>query len=170
MILPYKGVHPKIHDSVFIAEGAQIIGDVEIGRESSIWFNTVIRGDVNTIRIGEQTNVQDQCVLHVTYQKYPLVVGSRVTVGHGAILHAATIKDYCMIGMGAIILDDAEIDSYVIVAAGALVLEHFKAPGGTLIAGIPARVKRDLTKEEHSMIETSAQRYIQYVSNYRETR
>ena len=168
MIIPYRGITPKIHPSVFIAEGAQIIGDVEIGAESSVWFNTVIRGDVHYIRIGERTNIQDNCVLHVTHNTYPLVIGSDVTVGHGAILHAATIKDRCLIGMGAKVLDDATVGPYAFVAAGSLVLEHFEVPEGALVAGVPARVKRMLSEEERQQIVQSAQNYVGYVKTYRE--
>lgn len=167
MIIPYRGISPKIHDSVFIADGAHIIGDVEIGRESSVWFNTVIRGDVNYIRIGERTNVQDGCVLHVTHEKYPLRIGSNVTIGHGAIVHAATIHDYCLIGMGAKILDNAKVGPFALVAAGSLVREDFVVPEGTLVAGIPACVKRPLTREERQQIEQSAQNYVEYVKTYR---
>jgi len=168
MIIPYRGITPKIHPSVFIAEGAQIIGDVEIGADSSVWFNTVIRGDVHYIRIGERTNIQDNCVLHVTHDTFPLVIGSDVTVGHGAILHAATIKDRCLIGMGAKVLDDATVGPYAFVAAGSLVLEHFEVPEGALVAGVPARVKRMLSEEEKQQIVQSAQNYVGYVKTYRE--
>ncbi|MCX6135529.1 MAG: gamma carbonic anhydrase family protein [Ignavibacteriales bacterium] len=168
MIIPYRGITPRIHPSVFIAEGAQIIGDVEIGAGSSVWFNTVIRGDVHYIRIGERTNIQDNCVLHVTHDTYPLIVGSDVTVGHGAILHAATIKDRCLIGMGAKVLDDATVGPYALVAAGSLVLEHFEVPEGALVAGVPARVKRMLTEEERAGIVQSAHNYVDYVKSYRE--
>ena len=168
MIIPYRGITSKIHPSVFIAEGAQIIGDVEIGADSSVWFNTVIRGDVHYIRIGERTNIQDNCVLHVTHETYPLVIGSDVTVGHGAILHAATIKDRCLIGMGAKVLDDATVGPYALVAAGSLVLEHFEVPEGALVAGVPARVKRMLSEEERQQIVQSAQNYVGYVKTYRE--
>ncbi|MDP2886106.1 MAG: gamma carbonic anhydrase family protein [Ignavibacteria bacterium] len=168
MIIPYRGIKPKIDPSVFIAEGAQIIGDVEIGRDSSVWFNTVIRGDVHYIRIGERTNIQDNCVLHVTHDTYPLVIGSDVTVGHGAILHAATIKDRCLIGMGAKVLDNATVGPYALVAAGALVLEHFEVPEGALVAGVPARIKRMLTEEEREQIVQSARNYVGYVKSYQE--
>jgi gamma-carbonic anhydrase len=168
MIVPYRGISPKLHSSVFVAEGAQIIGDVEIGQESSVWFNTVVRGDVHYIRIGDRTNIQDNCTLHVTHDTYPLVIGSEVTVGHGAILHAATIKDRCLIGMGATILDDATVGPYALVAAGSLVLEHFVVPEGALVAGVPARVKRMLTEEERQQIVQSAQNYVDYVKSYRE--
>jgi carbonic anhydrase/acetyltransferase-like protein (isoleucine patch superfamily) len=168
MIIPYRGIKPRIDPSVYIAEGAQIIGDVEIGRDSSVWFNTVIRGDVHYIRIGERTNVQDNCVLHVTHDTYPLVIGSDVTVGHGAILHAATIKDRCLIGMGAKVLDNATVGPYALVAAGALVLEHFEVPEGALVAGVPARIKRMLTEEEREQIVQSARNYVGYVKTYQE--
>jgi carbonic anhydrase/acetyltransferase-like protein (isoleucine patch superfamily) len=168
MIISYRGIEPRIHPTVFIAEGAQIIGDVEIGAESSVWFNTVIRGDVHYIRIGERTNIQDNCVLHVTHDTYPLVIGSDVTVGHGAILHAATIKDRCLIGMGAKVLDDATVGPYAFVAAGSLVLEHFEVPEGALVAGVPARIKRMLSDEERQQIVQSAQNYVGYVKTYRE--
>jgi carbonic anhydrase/acetyltransferase-like protein (isoleucine patch superfamily) len=168
VILPYRGIRPRIHPSVFVAEGAQIVGDVEIGAESSVWFNTVIRGDVHYIRIGDRTNIQDNCVLHVTHEVYPLVIGSEVTVGHGAILHAATIKDRCLIGMGAKVLDNATIGSYSLVAAGALVLEGFEVPDGVLVAGVPAKIKRKLTDEERQQIVQSAENYVQYVKSYRE--
>jgi carbonic anhydrase/acetyltransferase-like protein (isoleucine patch superfamily) len=168
MIIAYKGITPKLHPSVFVAEGAQIIGDVEIGRDSSVWFNTVIRGDVHYIRIGEGSNIQDNSVLHVTHEKYPLVIGSNVTIGHGAIVHAATIKDNCLIGMGAIVLDNATVGPNVLIAAGSLVLENFEVPEGALVAGVPARVKRMLTAEERRQIVQSAQNYVDYVKMYRE--
>jgi carbonic anhydrase/acetyltransferase-like protein (isoleucine patch superfamily) len=167
-VLLYRGIKPKIHKSVFIAEGARIIGDVEIGRESSIWFNTVVRGDVHSITIGERTNIQDNCVLHVTHKKFALHIGSNVTVGHSAVLHGCTIGDYCLIGMGAIVLDNAVIHSRSFVAAGALVQENFEVPEGTLVAGVPAKIKRPLTTEEAAFLERSAQNYVDYVKTYRE--
>lgn len=170
MLIPFQGIHPKIHESVFIAEGAQIIGDVEIGRESSVWFNAVIRGDVHYIRIGERTNIQDNCTLHVTHKKYPLIIGSDVTIGHGAIVHGATVGDFCLIGMGARILDNAKINHHAFIAAGALVLEHFEVPEGTLVAGVPARVIRALTEEELKQVEQSAKNYLMYVQQYRSQR
>ncbi len=169
MIHPYRSHLPRIHNTVFMVPGAEIIGDVEIGRDSSVWYNTVIRGDVNSIRIGERTNIQDGCVLRVRHEVYPLVVGSDVTVGHGAILHACQVEDRCLIGMGAIILDDALLRKYTLVAAGALVREHSRFPGGMLLAGVPARVARPLTAEEKKMIDESAVSYMEYVREYRST-
>jgi gamma-carbonic anhydrase len=166
-ILPYRGKFPEIDESVFIAEGAVVIGDVVIGRDSNIWFNAVIRGDVNYIRIGERTNIQDGCILHVTTEKYPLIVGNDVTVGHGAILHGAIIRDKCLIGMGAVVLDGAEVQSYSLVAAGSLVRQGFVVPEGTLVAGVPAKVVRELTEEEKKAIEESAIHYVELSREYK---
>ena len=168
MLIPYRGKMPNVHDSVFVADGAKIIGDVEIGKESSVWFNTVIRGDVHFIRIGERTNIQDNCVLHVTHGRFPLQIGSNITVGHGAIVHGATVGDHCLIGMGSRILDNAKLGAFCLVAAGAVVLEGFNVPEGMLVAGDPARVKRPLTAEERQQLIRSAQNYVDYVRTYRE--
>ncbi len=165
-IIPYQGKTPNIHPSVFIAEGAHIIGDVEIGKGSSVWFNAVIRGDVNYIRIGERTNVQDNSVLHVTHKTFPLIIGSNVTIGHSAVLHAATIFDFSLIGMNATVLDDAKVGPYALIAAGAVVLGGAVIPEGMLAAGIPARVVRALTKEEKQLLEQSAENYTRYVAFY----
>jgi gamma-carbonic anhydrase len=167
MILPYNGIEPKIHESVFICEGVHIIGDVEIGKDSSIWFNTVIRGDVNFIRIGERTNVQDLSMLHVTYKKYPLIIGNDVTIGHSVTLHGCTIKDLVLIGMGAVLLDNCVINSNSFIAAGTLVRENFEVPEGVLIAGVPGKIIRDLTNEEIAKIKRGADNYLMYVNNYR---
>lgn len=166
-IIPYKGITPKIHPTVFIAEGSRIIGDVEIGKDSSVWFNTVIRGDVHFIRIGDRTNIQDNSVIHVTNRKYPALIGSNVTVGHNAVIHACTINDYCLIGMGAIVLDDAAVGPYALVAAGAVVPMGMVIPEGTLAAGIPARIVRQLTDDERQSLVQSAQNYVDYVATYR---
>jgi carbonic anhydrase/acetyltransferase-like protein (isoleucine patch superfamily) len=176
---------PKLHPSVFTVDSAEIIGDVVIGEDSSVWYHAVIRGDVNSIHIGERTNIQDGCLLHVRNSNSPpaqqhrsaasivrtgggLVVGSNVTMGHGAIVHACTIGDHCLIGMGAIILDSAKINSYTLVAAGAVVLNNAEIPEGVLVAGIPANVIRKLSQQECAMIEESAQHYVDYVKLYRE--
>lgn len=169
MIRPYRGVSPRLHPSVFVASSAEIIGDVEIGADSSVWYNTVIRGDVNYIRIGSRTNVQDGCLLHVRHEKYPLLIGSDVTLGHGAILHACTIGDHCLIGMGAIVLDNATINPYSLVAAGAVVRNDETSPEGVLLGGVPARVLRPLTDEERSMIVRSAENYLAYVRHTKDS-
>jgi carbonic anhydrase/acetyltransferase-like protein (isoleucine patch superfamily) len=165
-IIQYKNRLPKLHPTVYVADGAKIIGDVEIGEYSGIWFNTVIRGDVNVIRIGSRTNVQDNSVLHVTTKTAPLNIGSDITIGHSALLHGCTIEDYCLIGMGAIILDNAYIHQNSMIAAGAIVLEGFHVPEGVLVAGIPAKIKRPLTEEEKQFIRRSAENYVSYAQEY----
>lgn len=166
MIHSYRGITPNIDPSAYIEESAQIIGDVVIGKETSVWFHAVIRGDVNYIRIGDRTNIQDGCLLHVRDKKYPLIVGSGVTVGHGAILHGCVVRDSTLIGMGAIVLDNAQIGDHSLVAAGAVVKEQSAVPDGVLVAGVPAAVVRPLTEEERQMIEQSAQNYLEYVKSY----
>ena len=147
-IITYKGITPTIDPSVFIADGVHIIGDVEIGKDSSVWYNTVIRGDVNYIRIGERTNIQDNTVVHVTNKKFPTHIGSNVTIGHSAVIHACTINDYSLIGMGAVVLDDANVGPFALVAAGAVVTMGMVIPEGMLAAGVPAKIVRTLTDDE----------------------
>jgi len=165
-IISYNNRIPKLHESVFVADGAKIIGDVEIGEDSGIWFNVVIRGDVNFIHIGSRTNIQDNAVLHVTSKTAPLNIGSDITIGHGAVLHGCTIEDFCLIGMGAIVMDKAHIHRHSMVAAGTIVLEGFDVPEGMLAAGIPAKVKRALTEDERQFIRQSALNYVSYVQAY----
>jgi carbonic anhydrase/acetyltransferase-like protein (isoleucine patch superfamily) len=167
LILPYQNISPKIHESVLIAEGAYIIGDVEIGQDSSIWFNTVVRGDVNYIRIGERTNIQDLTMVHVTYKKFPTFIGNDISIGHSAVIHGCTIKDFVVIGMGAKILDNAVINSNSFVAAGSVVKEKFEVPEGTLVAGVPAKIVRDLRTEELEKIKQNAKNYLFYVQQYK---
>jgi len=166
LIKPYKGIHPKIHPTVFVVETAVIIGDVEIGEYSSIWFNAVVRGDVHYIRIGDRTNIQDLCMLHVTKDTHPLILGNDITVGHSVTLHGCTIKDRCLIGMGTTILDGAVVGEDCIIGAGALVTEGAVIPPGTLAIGMPAKPKRDLTEKEIARIRQSAQNYIDYARTY----
>ena len=165
-IISYNNRIPKLHESVFVADGAKIIGDVEIGEDSGIWFNVVIRGDVNFIHIGSRTNIQDNAVLHVTSKTAPLNIGSDITIGHGAVLHGCTIEDFCLIGMGAIVMDKAHIHRHSMGAAGTIVLEGFDVPEGMLAAGIPAKVKRALTEDERQFIRQSALNYVSYVQAY----
>jgi carbonic anhydrase/acetyltransferase-like protein (isoleucine patch superfamily) len=160
-IIPHGTKVPTIHPSVFIAEGVQLIGDVRIASNASVWFNSVLRGDINKIEIGERTNIQDGSVLHVT-SELPCIVGNDVTVGHRAIVHACTVGDCCLIGMGSVILDNAKIGSHSLVAAGAVVLENFVVPEGMLVAGVPAKVLRPLTEEEKQGILESARHYVEY--------
>jgi carbonic anhydrase/acetyltransferase-like protein (isoleucine patch superfamily) len=165
-IVSYRGVIPTIHESVFLADGSIVIGDVQIGAHSSVWFNAVVRGDVCPIRIGEKTNVQDNATLHVTHDTGPLTIGSNVTIGHGALVHACTIQDNALIGMGAILLDHCVIESWSFVAAGSLVKQGFIVPSGMLIAGVPAKIVRPLTDKERENIAESAENYLRYVANY----
>lgn len=167
MIRQYKGKIPEIASSAYIDDSAHVIGDVIIGEESSVWFNATIRGDVNYIRIGARTNIQDSSVLHVTKGTHPLFIGSEVTVGHNVTLHGCTIKDRCLIGMGAIVLDGAEVGEDSIVGAGALVKEGMRVKPGTLVVGVPAREVRQLSDEEVLRIKTSAGNYIDYMSDYK---
>jgi gamma-carbonic anhydrase len=165
-INPYKDRKPKLNASVFVPDGAKIIGDVEIRVHSSVWFNVVIRGDVNFSNIGSCTNIQDNSVLHVTSKTAPLNIGSNFTIGHSAVLHGSTIDDCCLIGMGAIVLDRAHIHQNSMVAAGAIVLEGFDIPEGMLAARIPAIVKSILMEEEKQFICQSAAGYVGYVKAY----
>ena len=166
-ILDFEGISPRIDPTVFIASGARIIGDVTIGARASVWFNAVLRGDVNSITIGERTNIQDLVMCHVTHRKHALVIGRDVTVGHSAILHGATIGDRVLIGMGATILDRSTIGSDSLVAAGAVVREGFTVPDGVLVAGVPARVIRELTDEERSGVARGAINYESYIGRFR---
>ena len=169
MILPYLDKLPQIHSTAFIFESADIIGDVTIGAQSSIWFKAVVRGDVHYIRIGERTNVQDGALLHVTRNTHPLVIGNDVTIAHGVILHGCTVKDRVLIGMGAIVLDGAVVHEDSMIGAGALVPPNMEVPSRTLVVGVPAKVKRELTEGEVQHIRQSAQNYIRYVENYRKS-
>lgn len=161
-LYPYEDLTPEIDESVFLAPGVKIIGDVKIGKNSSIWYNSVLRGDVHYIKIGEQSNVQDSCMLHVTNGKYPLNIGNNVTIGHSVKLHGCTIKDNTLIGIGAIILDGAIVEEKSLVAAGSVVRPNFIVPSGKMVAGVPAKVVRDLTEKEMEEFEKSALRYKKY--------
>jgi len=152
---------------VFVDESAQVIGDVHIGAECGIWMNVVIRGDVNIIRIGDRTNIQDGSILHVNLKpSYPCIIGNDVTVGHGAIVHGCTVEDRCLIGMGAILLNGCRIGTGSIVAAGTLVPEGMEIPPGSMVMGVPGKVRRQLTPEEDAFLDKSAQGYVQYRLDY----
>ena len=163
----YDGKTPRIAPSAFLAEGSVVVGDVEIGERSSLWFGTVVRGDVNHVRIGARTNVQDLTVVHVTSRTHPTVIGDDVTVGHRAVLHGCTIKDRCLVGIGAIVLDGAVVGPDAMVGAGALVPPGMVVPPGTLVLGAPAKVKRQLTADEIAFFLTSAANYAGYAARYR---
>lgn len=166
IFVPYKGKKPHIGSGVFVAENASLIGDVEIGDDCSIWFGTVLRGDVHFIRIGSRTNIQDNSVVHVTNDLHPTVIAEEVTIGHGAIVHGCTIRRGALIGMGARVLDGAVIGESALVGAGALVSEGMHVPPRTLVVGVPARVKRELTAEELARLESSWQSYVEYKDEY----
>lgn len=166
MLIPYRGQLPQVDSSALIQPGAQIIGDVRIGAESSLWFNVVARGDINNIRIGRRTNVQDGTVIHVCSDR-PVVVGDEVTIGHNATIHGCTIGDGCLIGMGSIVLDGAVLGAEVLLAAGSLVAPGSQFPPGTLVMGSPARVKRELQPEEIAVLRQSAANYVTLLQNYR---
>ena len=161
-LFPYLDTFPKLDETVFLASGSKIIGHVEIGKNSSVWYNTVVRGDVHYIKIGEMTNIQDCSMLHVTNGKFPLNIGSKVTIGHSVVLHGCTVEDLTLIGMNATILDGAVVQTKSMVAAGAVVRPNFTVPTGKLAAGVPAKIVRDLTPEEMEEFEKSANRYMEY--------
>jgi len=168
-IMPYGDQMPRIHSSVYLAPGCHVIGDVEIGSNSSIWFNTVIRGDVHHIRIGRNTNIQDNSVCHVTTDKYPLLIGDRVTVGHMVNLHGCTIKDECLIGIGAIILDETIIGEQSFIAAGSLVTPRTAIPPRSFVRGHPARVIRSLDPREIENIQWTASHYVEICAKYKKS-
>ena len=166
MIRPYKGVLPRLHDSVFVDVSAQVIGDVVMGEESSVWMNAVIRGDVHWIRIGRRSNIQDNTVVHVQNGTHPTTIGDDVTVGHAAIVHGCTIGHRVLVGMGAILLNGSTVGEDSIVAAGSLLTEESVFPPRSLIMGSPAKVKRPLTDREVAMILEFSDRYVNYRLDY----
>ncbi|MDD2365520.1 MAG: gamma carbonic anhydrase family protein [Desulfuromonadaceae bacterium] len=172
MIKTFQNIEPTIHDSAFIAETAVIIGDVEIGEQSSVWYNCVVRGDVNRIRIGARSNVQDLSMLHVTHKKNaedpgaPLIIGDDVTIGHSVTLHGCTLQNGCFIGMQAMVMDNAVVGEGALVGARALVTEGTNIPPHTLWVGAPARYKRDLTADEIVWLKKSPGNYVKYSLQY----
>lgn len=165
MIYKLDGTTPKIDSSVFVAENAVIIGDVVIGRNSSVWFGAVLRGDINAIRIGEFTNIQDLCVCHVPNRR-PLNVGNYVTVGHGVVLHCAEVGNNCLIGMGSILMEDSVVGDNAVIGAGSVVTEGTVIPAGVLAFGAPAKVRRELSEGEIEMIRSSAIHYHEIAKRY----
>ncbi len=165
VILPVKGTHPQIPESCFVAPNATIVGDVVMGEECSIWFNAVVRGDVNSIRMGNKVNIQDGACIHATYEKTKVNLGNNVSIGHNAIVHGCTVHDNVLIGMGAIVMDNAEIGSNSIIAAGAVVLENTKVEAGTIYAGVPAKKVKNISPELiRGEIERIANNYTMYSS------
>jgi carbonic anhydrase/acetyltransferase-like protein (isoleucine patch superfamily) len=166
MLRPFRGQLPRVHPTAYIDDSAQVIGDVDIGEESSVWMAVVIRGDVHRIRIGRRTNVQDGTIVHVMKDTHPTLVGDDVTIGHAAVVHGCTIEDHCLIGMGAILLNGASIGTQSIVAAGTLVTEGMQVPARSLVMGSPGKVKRLLTHAEIAEIQMYADRYVRYRLDY----
>ncbi|HXG55941.1 MAG TPA: gamma carbonic anhydrase family protein [Vicinamibacterales bacterium] len=166
MLRQFKGVTPSVHESAYVDDSAQVIGDVEIGAESSVWMNAVVRGDVHSIRIGNRSNLQDATVVHVMNGTHPTTIGNDVTIGHAAVVHGCTIADRVLIGMGAILLNGASVGEDSIVAAGTLVTEETKFPPRSLVMGSPGKVKRELTDAEVASILQYSERYVGYRLDY----
>jgi len=166
MLRPYRGQVPRVHPSAFIDDSAQVIGDVEIGEESSVWMCVVIRGDVNRIRIGRRSNVQDGTIVHVMKDTHPTVIGDNVTIGHGAVVHGCTIDDRCLVGMGAILLNGVIVGSGSIIAAGTLLPEGTQIPPRSLVMGSPGKVRRTLSDADLDEIQMYADRYVAYRLDY----
>ena len=168
MIRAFRGVMPRIAASAYIDPSAQIVGDIEIGERSSVWPNVSIRGDVNYIRIGNETSIQDNTVLHVEHRQYPCLVGNRVTVGHSAVLHGCIMEDRVLIGIGAIVLNGARVGEGSVIAAGALVPEGMEVPANSLVMGSPAKVRREVTPEERQRFDTNCNNYVEMTAIYKE--
>lgn len=165
LLLPVKGIHPDIPASCFLAPNSTIVGDVIMGEECSVWFNAVVRGDVNSIRIGNKVNIQDGACIHCTYEKTKTVIGNNVSIGHNALVHGCTVEDNVLIGMGAIVMDNARIGSNTIIAAGAVILENMLCESGAIYAGVPAKKVKDISQELiHGEINRIANNYIMYSS------
>src|SRR5690349_24625789 len=169
LVLPVEDKFPRWGDDCFIAPNATIVGDVIMGNECSIWFNAVVRGDVNSIRMGNKVNIQDGAVIHCTYKRTQTIIGNNVSIGHNAIVHGCTIADNVLVGMGAIIMDRANIGSNSIIAAGAVVLEETIVPPGTIFAGVPAKKVKDIViTQVHGEIDRIANNYIKYADWFRD--
>ena len=164
IIKAVKGISPMIDASVFIADNATIVGQVSIGAGSSVWFNAIIRGDVNTITIGERTNIQDAAMIHCTYQKACTIIGNDVSIGHLAIVHGCTIKDHVLIGMRALVMDHAVVEPYCIIAAGALVLENTICESGYIYAGSPAKKIKEISDEQRKLLDKLPENYQLYTT------
>ncbi|MGB3606114.1 MAG: gamma carbonic anhydrase family protein [Psychroserpens sp.] len=165
IIKPIKGKYPQITEDCFIADNATIVGDVSVGKQCSIWFNAVIRGDVHFIKIGNKVNIQDGAIIHATYQKSPTTIGNNVSIGHNAIVHGCTIQDNVLIGMGSIVMDDCVIESDSIIAAGAVVTKNTIVKSGSIYAGVPAKKVKDISEDLISgEINRIADNYVEYSS------
>lgn len=163
----YKGIEPRIHETAYVSQGCTIVGDVEIGEDASVWFGSVLRGDVNYIRIGARTNIQDQTIIHVSSKGLPTIVEEEVTVGHRVTLHACYVERGCLIGIGAILMDGVRVGANSIVGAGTLLTPGTQIPPRSLVIGSPGRVKRELTDEELASLEQSWRNYVELKDQYR---
>jgi carbonic anhydrase/acetyltransferase-like protein (isoleucine patch superfamily) len=170
MIRAFKGVRPQIDPTAYVDVSAQVIGDVQLGAESSVWMNVVVRGDVNSIRIGARSNIQDLTLVHVMRNTHPTIIGDQVTIGHSAVIHGCTIANRCLIGMGAILLNGCTIGEGSIVAAGTLVPENTVIPPGSMVMGLPAKVRRQLTAEEDASIAWYSDNYVRYRLDFADDR
>ena len=169
IIKPVNGKSPQIPEDCYVAENATIVGDVVMGKECSVWFNAVIRGDVHYIKMGDKVNVQDGAVIHATYQKSPTTIGNNVSIGHNAIVHGCTIHDNVLVGMGSVIMDDCVVESNSIIAAGAVVTKNTRIESGSVYAGVPAKKVKDISKELISgEIDRIANNYVKYSSWFKE--
>lgn len=168
VILPVKNIHPNIPSDCWIAENATIVGDVSFGKQCSVWFNAVIRGDVHFIKIGDRTNIQDGAIIHCTYQKASTTIGNDVSIGHSAIVHGCTIKDHVLIGMGAIVMDNVLVNEYCIIAAGSVVLENTICESGYLYAGTPAKKIKEISDEQRELLNKLPNNYIMYSDWFKE--
>ncbi len=166
MIRNFKGTSPTVHQSAYVDDSAQVIGDVDIGAESSVWMNVVIRGDVNRIRIGSRTNIQDLTMIHVMRDTHPTIIGNEVTIGHSAVVHGSTIEDRVLVGMAAVLLNGVHIESDCVIAAGTLLTEGTRIPARSLVMGRPGKVKRQLTDEEVAEIRWYSDNYVNYRLDY----
>lgn len=169
LILPVEDKHPQFGNNCFMAPNATIVGNVVMGDDCSVWFNTVLRGDVNFIKMGNKVNVQDGACIHCTYQKYGTIIGHNVSIGHNAIVHGCTIHDNVLIGMGAIVMDNAVVHSNTIIAAGAVVLENTICEAGSIYAGVPAKKVKEISQEMiHGEIDRIANNYIKYAGWFKQ--
>jgi gamma-carbonic anhydrase len=166
MIKPFNGIEPKIHETAFVTDDAIVIGDVEIGEDASVWFGSVVRGDVNYIRIGARTNVQDGCVIHVSYRTHPTVLEDEITVGHRVTLHGCHVERGCLIGIGSIVMDGVRVGERSLVGAGSLLTPGTHIPPRSLVLGSPARVKRELTEDELTFLNRSWRNYVELKAKY----
>jgi carbonic anhydrase/acetyltransferase-like protein (isoleucine patch superfamily) len=168
MIRPYRGIYPRIAQTAYVDQASTVIGDVTMGERSSVWPSAVLRGDVNKIVIGDETNIQDGSVLHGELDKYPVILGNRVTVGHMVCLHGCVVEDDVLVGIGAVVLNGAKIGRGSVIAAGSLVPEGMEIPPESMVMGVPAKVRRQVTEEEKARFKENAQRYIRYRQDYRD--